>query len=90
MRWHTTFPHNVTIVLCENVVSVPAENSFEPNHNMTMQNKNLKAMHPTHTDTTSMHMACHYPHHRPNDGITSQDGISQHAVQFPGTPDMRA
>jgi len=42
VRWHKTFPRNVTIVLCENVVSVPAENSFPPNHIMTMQNKNLK------------------------------------------------
>jgi len=26
MRWHTTFSHNVTSVLSENVVIVPAEN----------------------------------------------------------------
>jgi len=42
MQWHITFSHNVTSVLCENVVSVPAENSFQPNHSMNMQNKNLK------------------------------------------------
>ena len=36
------FSHNVTSVLCENVVSVPAENSFQPNPSMNMQNKNLK------------------------------------------------
>ena len=42
MRWHTTFSHNVTSVLAENVVSVPAENSFQPNHSMNMQNKNLE------------------------------------------------
>ena len=28
MRWHTTFSHNVTSVLSENVVRVPAENSL--------------------------------------------------------------
>jgi len=42
MRWHTTFSHNVTSFLGENMVSVPAENSFQPNHNMNMQSKNLK------------------------------------------------
>jgi len=42
MRWHTTFSHNVPSVLSENVVSVPAENLFQPNHSMNMQNKNLK------------------------------------------------
>ena len=31
MRWHTTFSHNVTSVLDENEVNVPAENSFKPN-----------------------------------------------------------
>ena len=42
MQWHTTFSHNVTSVLGGNVVSVRAENSFQPNHNMNMQYKNLK------------------------------------------------
>ena len=42
IRWHTTFSHNVTSVLSENVVSVPAENSFQPTHNMIMQSENLK------------------------------------------------
>jgi len=42
MWWHTTFSHNVTSVQGENVVSVPTENSFQPNHSMNMQNKNLK------------------------------------------------
>ena len=50
MRWHTTFSHNVTSVLSENVVRVPAENSFQPNHGMNMQNKNLKLYTP-HTQT---------------------------------------
>ena len=50
MRWHTTFSHNVTSILRENVVSVPAENSFQPNHSMLMQNKNLKLYTP-HTQT---------------------------------------
>ena len=44
------FSHNVTSVLCENVVSVPTENSFQPNHSMIMQNKNLKLSTP-HTQT---------------------------------------
>jgi len=42
MRWHTTFSHNVTSALGGNGVSVRAENSFQPNHGMNMQNKNLK------------------------------------------------
>ena len=50
MRWHTAFSHNITSVLNENVVSVPAENSFQPTHNMLMQNKNLKLYTP-HTQT---------------------------------------
>jgi len=50
MRWHTTFSHNVTNVLSENVVSVPAENSFQPTHSMIMQNKDLKLYTP-HTQT---------------------------------------
>ena len=50
MWWHTTFSHNVTSVLCWNVVSVPTENSFQPNHSMNMQNKNLKLYTP-HTQT---------------------------------------
>ena len=41
-RWHTTFSRNATSVLGGNVVSVPAGNSFQPNHSMNMQNKNLK------------------------------------------------
>jgi hypothetical protein len=74
MRWHTTFSHNVTSVLSENVVSVPAENSFQPTHNMIMQSKNLN--HALHIHRhPSMHVTCHYPHHRPIDGIASQDGI---------------
>jgi hypothetical protein len=39
MRWHTTFSHNGTSVLGGNVVSIPTENSFQPNHSMNMQNK---------------------------------------------------
>ena len=50
MRWHTVFSHNVTNVLGENVVSVPAENSFQSTHSMIMQNKNLKLYTP-HTQT---------------------------------------
>ena len=50
MRWHTTFSHNVTSVLSENVVSVPAENSFQPTHSMIVQNKNLKLC-TSHTQT---------------------------------------
>ena len=42
MRWHTTFSHNITSVLGEHVVSVPVENSFQPNHSMNMQSKNLE------------------------------------------------
>jgi len=42
MPWHTMFSHNVTSVLSENVVSVPAENSLQPNHSMNMQNKDLE------------------------------------------------
>jgi len=76
MRWHTTFSHNITSVLCENVVS-DAE-------------QEIKTMDPTNIGTTPMYMTCHYPHHRPNDGIASQDGISQHVVLFPGTLDMCA
>jgi len=48
MRWHTTFSHNVTSVLSGNVVSIPVENSFQPNHSMNMQNKNLK-LYTSHT-----------------------------------------
>ena len=51
MRWHPAFSHNVTNVLNENVVSVPAENSFQPTHSMIMQNKSFKTIHPTYTDT---------------------------------------
>jgi len=50
MRWHTAFPHNVTSVLSENVVSVPAENSFQPNHSMNHAEQNLKLYTP-HTRT---------------------------------------
>jgi len=46
MRWHTTFSDNVTSVLGRNVVSVPAENTFQPNHSMNMQNKNLNLHNP--------------------------------------------
>ena len=51
MRWHTTFSHNVTNVLSENVVSVSAENSFQPTHSMIMQKQEFKTIHPTYTDT---------------------------------------
>jgi len=57
MRWHTTFSHNVTSVLGENVVSVPVENSFQPNHSMSMQNKNLKLYTP-HTYTPRPCICC--------------------------------
>ena len=50
MRWHTTFSHNVTSVLSENVVRVPAENSFQPTHSMIVQNRNLK-LGTSHTQT---------------------------------------
>jgi len=50
MRWHITFSRSVTSVLSKNVVSVPAENSFQPNPSMNMQNKNLKLCTP-HTQT---------------------------------------
>jgi len=83
IRWHTTFSHNVTSALCDNVVSVPAENSFQPNHSMKHAEQKFKAMHPTHTPP--LYVTCCYPHHRPSDGIAPQDGITHHAVLFPGT-----
>jgi len=55
MRWHTTFSHNVTSVLCENVISVPTENLFQPNHSINMQNKNLKLYSP-HTQVLHLCM----------------------------------
>ena len=33
-----------------------------------------------------MHVTCHYPHHRPNDGIASQDGISSMRYCSQDTP----
>jgi len=84
IRWHTTFSHNVTSPLSENVVSVPAENSFQPSHSMNMQNKNLKLCTP-HIGTPPMYVTCYYPYHRPSDDIASQDGITQHVVLPPGT-----
>ena len=42
------FSHNVTSALCENVVSVPAENSFQPNHSVKYAEQEFKGMHPTH------------------------------------------
>jgi len=89
MRWHTTFSHN-TSVLCENVVSVRVENSFQHNPSMIMENKNFKTMHPTNTGTVPMHVMCHYQHHRPSYGIASEDRITAHVVLFPGTLEMRA
>ena len=61
MRWHITFSHNVTSVLCENVVSVPVEDSFQPNHSMNMQNKNLKLCTP-HTQTPHLCIWCATTH----------------------------
>jgi len=90
MRWHTMFSRNVTSVLDENEVNVPVENSFQPNPSTNHADQKFKAIHPTHIDTSSMHLVCYYPHHRPSDGIASQDGISQLVVLFPGTPNMCA
>ena len=50
MLWHTMFSHNVTSVLGENMVSVPVENSFQPNHSMNHAEQNLKLYTP-HTQT---------------------------------------
>jgi len=89
MRWHTTFSHNVTSVLCENVDSVPGENSFQPPQNEHAEQE-FKTMHCIHIGTTPMHVTCHYPHHHPSDSIASLDGITQHVVLFPGTMHMHA
>jgi len=51
MRWHTAFSHNVTSVLSGDAVSVPAENSFQPNQSMNYAEQEFKAIHPTYTDT---------------------------------------
>jgi len=48
IQWHTTFSHNVTNALRDNVVSVLVENLFQPNHNMKHAEHETKAMHPTY------------------------------------------
>ena len=89
MRWHTTFSHNVTSVLSENVVRVPAENSFQPTHSMIVQNRNLKlgtshTQTPVHACDVSLPTSSPYWRHR----LSGRN--SQHAVLFPRHTNMCA